>query len=324
MKLGKMNITFILGFFLAVLTSPLVLGEPMYILDSSQGHTSDQLNLSQFWFGYLSDFKDPTELKSSDFNWSLLGRHVTVDKSNYAYSGSELVLGATQSLSDQLAVHVGAGAHQLNFETQSKSSTHFVGQIEGRFHLEKSIFASVKLARLLSYPEILPLQGDPISVRTNLLEAKFHWRPQSRLRSKIHSQERWLEDHNRRIWTDIEVLLELSDRPYRVWLGLGLDHMQNTLTATNYWSPARYLTYGPRFESFWKLSPLWRLSFDGRVFRFKETDFKPGDGYNLRSGIGYGEEGGAILQLFYDTNSSSQSGQAWKSSSFGFGINTNW
>lgn len=308
--------------------SSIASAEPKYILNSSQGKTSDDLNLSQFWFGYISDSPSndgpfPSQHLTSK-NWSLLGRQITVDRPNYAYSGTELILGATQPFRKEWTLYFGAGAHLLNFETKSKSSTHLIGEINVRYSEFKAIWASFRLAQQFNYPTILPLTGDPISAKGLVAEPELLWRPLARLRLKVSAQEAWLEDHNRRLWLDTEMMWQLHSQPNWIWIGFGTERLQNSLANTNYWSPNWFYSYGPRFDSRWVLNESWQLFLGGRLNRMKESHYDSSEGYQMRTGINFGDQEKALFQISYQVNSSTQGGRTWKNDSFGFGINTNW
>ncbi|MCO4754572.1 MAG: hypothetical protein KC478_08815 [Bacteriovoracaceae bacterium] len=280
-------------------------------LSASTAQTSDDLSLKTYGLEVRSNRRNlvyPYENSKSEA-WDLGARHSTSTGSSeglhFSHSFTEGFVG--KKLNNRWYLEVGSGVSNLESDQDNDSFSTFSTKLEYSF--EQLYFRS----RYGHEDTILDMRY-PRAISSYLKSHKFEntllWTP-GKYRAKYLIKKENLSDGNSLTYQDLELKYNLSRNSYWILAGFGFEKYSNSKQSSGYWTPEKFISYGPRFEI---TGPAIKSSYFHLALnlnRFKDENEDEGNGYYLNVGIQSAERNENHFKIGYERVKSNQGRDYW-------------
>lgn len=210
------------------------------------------------------------------------------------------------------------GRHILETDQGERTITSRHGSV--MFGLTRSFSVQLETGRDFIYSDGAVTGG--ITRQLTALEhsAAFRWRPHQRLRILGQGGYRQYDEENEENvarQADMSAMYGISPEWPWVWAGLGAYALKYEKEVADYWSPTRYVAYGPRLESSFPLYKRLSATAALNLNRQSENGVK-GNGYDIKAGMQYRLYGHLYARLELSKAKSLQYKSTWKSDNIFF------
>lgn len=313
---------------------------PLYGLEMGYFSTSDRLRGKKLGLHYetsrLNPFWPYKNQKSKSYffkiNWLSLDSsesQITLDRgqSYKPAQGLRLSSGIKWDSESGYFFLLEAGADVVRDNLGNSSSVNGTLALTGLIYSDDTYWLSLKLASELLYPRVLPLRGDLLSTKAQVIEPALRWRFHQRL--QFDGKFQWallkqtmnMKERNQRLQSDFQLMWGVQTYPHWFWLGLGFEEIKNSEISLEYWSPDRFRAVGLRLDSAFEVVADWQIFAGFSLNRIQENQESWGSGYYIRAGLQQGERNEHLIRLYYEGSSSLQRGSSWSSHGIGFSAN---
>lgn len=285
--------------FIAVYSFTLVAGAQSISLDKI--HTTDELYVSQGRGSYRwhdKGWKASYLYQDVEFRREAPDNSATVQRGDVGYRWAiatddtiDLVIGAfaVDSRVATTSTLVGRAVYQKKSDKQQVTVS-----LEKRSLPE--VFRSTSLAGISLTEERLDALYSRIFDK--------HWKLQGALAGTK------ISDDNHGVSYDAAVMYGISPGWPWIWLGYGASGLYFEDAKVGYWSPEKFYTHGPRFDSSFPLYGEFSGIVGANLNFYKENETQ-GDGFLLSAGLQWGRYDGNNVRVLYTKIRSGQSQSPW-------------
>lgn len=287
--------------------------------------TSDELDHNSLGLSYQNHRRDPhwPYPGEADAAWDLgLRANLCSGKTPYGhYSSFDFFGEFSRKISEKANMGLEAGMSRLS-EDRGGSIIIPAGT------LSAFIFpASFLSFEVMVFRKLANVDHRPGAVSTHLKEVgerlNIYSQPVERIRVIAQGENKNLSDGNQKRWSDFSLLYGVSPGTPWIWLGMGGElfgytrNTENDPVETRYWSPGRFISFGPRADIQIPIQGLLSLSIGANWNRLREGDLPWGTGYYLSPSLNYGSRENVLVSVYYTRISSKQGESSWSSNTFG-------
>jgi hypothetical protein len=237
--------------------------------------------------------------------------------------GSGLRFAATGGLrfSSSRHLHLEIGGHQLAAEPLHQTTVATVGMAQFDWKATSDWDLSLAESRDLIYGELkLPAAfSEALTAWTSRVQSLY--RLGETWRFPIRGTVRNYSDDNSSWEYDLSVLYGISPGVPWIWVGAGFNQLSYQDQKSNYWTPKKITSDGPRLE--WDIPLYGKFAFSGAANfnHIAEQDSAGAEGLVAVAGLKYGPREGFNIKLQFFNIQTTQLGKSWSSDTVSLTIN---
>lgn len=285
--------------------------------DFSYKKTSDHIHFRTQDIEYLTYRSDLTypyaDEGDSGRGYCVEAKHGSGNSQSDPFSMSVLKWRYISKKNENFNWSVSEGLHTLkNEEAGGPSATLMSINLNSQWQFSKLQFLQLQFNHDWKYTDLsLPGSLDQF-LKSDRLDIFFFLRPHHRTRVIAPVTIEEISDNNRKFQFNPQVLYGvLPDTPW-LWVGLGAEYLSNRNPGVGYWSPSKFIAFGPRFEFATPFgSSDWSLNSAFALNRLKEENNSFGRGVSSSVSIQKGARDQTHVGVSYYKISSEQSGSDW-------------
>ncbi|MBL7671112.1 MAG: hypothetical protein JNM39_11575 [Bdellovibrionaceae bacterium] len=236
-------------------------------------------------------------------------------------SGLKLVGSVGTRLSPNHHLDIEIGGHSLNADPLYPTMVAAVGMAQVNWKVTSSWDLSFSEGRDLVYNELKLPAAFSHALTAWTFQTQSLYRLGHTWRFPIRGNLRNYSDENSSWEYDLAVLYGVSPGTPWIWVGLGFNQLSYQIQKSDYWTPKKVTSDGPRLE--WDIPLYGKLSFSGgaNFNHIAEQNAPEAEGYVALAGLKYGLREGFNMKIQYFKIETTQLGKAWSSDSVSFTIN---
>lgn len=263
---------------------------------------------------YRSDLTYPyAEEKEMGSGYSVEGRHGRGSSPTDFFSISLIKLRYIYKKNENFNWSAAVGAHHLkNEEPGAASATLMNIDLNSQWQFLNNQFLQFQYAHDWKYSDLsLPGSLDQF-LKSDRFDLFFFLRPKNRLRVIAPVVVEEISDNNRKFQFNPQILYGIFSSSPWLWVGFGSEYLSNSDPGVGYWSPSRFIAFGPRVEYATAIgSSHWSLISGFALNKIKEEDSPSGSGYSWSLGIQKGVRSETHVGVSCYKISSEQAGSRW-------------
>lgn len=294
--------------------------------DLSQFESSDNMKYSQLSFSVFSEAWDsywPFPHQRSP-SWGLKANHINGTLTDsYEFQGDELVLFYGRKIDENSSFVFEIGGHQVRDDLKLQSQ-HIIFNGELHFSEHSPYKWSLEVGERFLYPSVLPLSGNPGDLKARLIQPKLIWEYSPSTKVQLKYQSARFKYGGGRDLSDAQILWGIQTAPHWVWLGAGVERVQNFNSDGSYYSPNDFYALGLRLDGLWHLTGKLSCFVGGSLNQMQEVGLNSGSGHFIRTGLQWGERESVLIRLATENTSSFQSSSRWSSQLLGLNVQYLW
>jgi hypothetical protein len=224
--------------------------------------TKDDFQYLQSYFSYRNHLRDIywpyEEAESRDLDWGVdaVVRTGSLFKSiDFDAAAFDIFLG--KRLSSGSYLEAGIGIHGLRGDGDVDEDGDIIIEddtiptyrAKGLFVITETVDIGIESHYDYLYPEGFDPGSLTDALTSHEIVGALSWKPISTLSLQSESAVNLISDSNTRFWTDLAVLYGISPEWPWIWAGFGAYYQWFEFESDDYWSPERYISYGPRLDS---------------------------------------------------------------------------
>ena len=204
-------------------------------------------------------------------------------------------------------VGIGHGSLKNSSNGESANFTPYMGEIE---YQGEKLWGSFKLNKD-SVTEDINFPGglDHFLTKNQYLMSLLYVHKKFRIR--FTNKYTFISDQNERFYEDIDLKYNISRDGHWILVGLGGSYYWNKKDIEGYWTPKRFISYGPRFESTWAIKDKNFIYMSGNINLFYDETSTSGTGYYLNVAYQRGKRNDCNMKLGYERIQSKQKTGKW-------------
>jgi hypothetical protein len=284
-----------------------------FFVETSMARTSDGLSLDGINLVYrnhrrelIYPYKDEED-KAFDYGLKMfLGK----GKSNYSnFEHLRLLAFVGYKLSKHWYFETGSGLSNIKVKLNNKSSSAVPGYIKTEF-LRENFYWNIAFQKRFTISDLRYPNAVRNLLKTKRLTNNLLWTP-GKFRFKLQNRSENLSDSNDALYQDFEIKYNLSNGPYWMLLGVGLERYQNEKEVEGYWTPNDFKSYGLRFEIYGPIYKNYKCFMALNLNRLKDSFDKYGKGYYLNVGIQSNNRDNTNFKIGFERVQSRQDKNNW-------------
>lgn len=281
--------------------------------DGQNIRTSDGLSFQSYslhWMKDRQDFIYPyNEEKHPRYNFRLDYTQASATESGSELNAHKLGAGISYLAKDHLLWKLWGGVHQYKNSTGTDEQA-VVGEISVEWK-KGDFYQFGSVGRDYAYQDLFVPKGIEEDLKSDRLFARSLYTgfPGYRLNNRFTLNK--LSDGNKRWQDDIDVKRQFLKNQLWLWLGAGGEYIYTNRDVTGYWTPRRYISFGPRIELGIDLTSLLSLQHGTNFNYFYDENSRTGYGYYTITNLRWGKRDNRNLSLGFERILSRQNSKDW-------------
>ena len=282
----------------------------------SQTETSDHLELEIFHLSFknhrrnlIYPFKGAAK---SALDYGFQYQMNTGNNQNIKGIENSIVPYIGKKISKKWYAEAAIGYSQLKNKHTNKSHSFSPYRLKGEFNMSQ-FFSSLELSKTSNFLEMRYPKAISEYLKKNKLQWIALYTPQ-KFRFKLTERLSSFNDDNNLFYQDFDAKYNLSFDQHWILIGLGTEYYRYKKNESGYWTPRKFLTFGPRVEMTFKFIEHWLYTLAGNINRFRNENRVFGNGLYLNTWLQYRLRNESHLRIGYERVQSRQNSDKWNSS----------
>ncbi len=249
------------------------------IFEYSHATTSDDFTLRKTSLNLRNHRRDSAyafeDEEESSFNFGIYADHISGNAFSESFEGILAMPFVAKKISSNLLIEGGIGYQEIESSTGQNKFIPFYTNLNYQF---EQLYFSTRASRKNNLNEVRFPAAYNLPLSSYQYDGVLLWTP-GRIRVRgMHPLEKF-SDENDLHYSDLDLKYNFSFGKYWLLAGLGGEYLENSRSSSGYWNPARFYSYGPRFELGIPFLSFLHLDVAANLNWFKEESFETGFGH---------------------------------------------